>query len=45
MIDAPVFAVADNLVVYAGDEVPGMHHMLLMDRDPGPFGMFILMGR
>lgn len=30
MIDAPVLAAADGLVIYAGDEVSGMGHVLLI---------------
>src|SRR6185312_15987707 len=41
MIDALVFAVPDNPASYAGDETPGMDHVLLMERDPSPVGLFL----
>jgi hypothetical protein len=42
MIDALVFAIPGNLASYAGDEAPGMGHVLLVERDPSPVGLFLL---
>lgn len=46
-MDVPAFSAADGLVIYAGDGVPGLGHVLLMESDPSPVACFssILMGR